>query len=113
MDTSLAPFGQVLRKLCLFKPLQSREPLPGRCCSRALSRDSAPLNLASLQEIVYNLDMEHDIYQSKQRHDLITYITRIRVVYDVSCGTMPYTPCIVHLDIANMFRTNTYDIKIY
>src|ERR1700738_3418976 len=36
MDSSLAPFGQVLRKLCLFEPLQSRESLPrtavpGRC----------------------------------------------------------------------------------
>ena len=35
MDTLLAPFGQVLRKLCLFKPPQAREPLPdhylGRC----------------------------------------------------------------------------------
>src|SRR6202022_156725 len=36
MDSSLAPFRQVLRKLCLFEPLQSRESLlgtavPGRC----------------------------------------------------------------------------------
>src|SRR6202048_1018351 len=29
MDSSLAPFGQVSRKLCLFEPLQSRESLPG------------------------------------------------------------------------------------
>jgi hypothetical protein len=35
MHTSLAPFGQVLRELCLFKPLQSREPLPGHCWSKA------------------------------------------------------------------------------
>jgi hypothetical protein len=48
MDTSLAPFGQVLRKLCLFEALQSREPLPGHCCSRALSRDNAALKLAYL-----------------------------------------------------------------
>ena len=67
-------------------------------------------NLVTLLEIVYNLDMEHDIYWCKQRRDLLAYITRIRVVYDVSCATMPYTPCIVHLDIANMFRTNTYDV---
>src|ERR1700737_401819 len=29
MNSSLASFGQVLRKLCLFEPLQSRESLPG------------------------------------------------------------------------------------
>jgi hypothetical protein len=48
MQTSFAPFGQVLRRLFLFKPSQSREPLPSHCCSRALSRDSAPLKLAYL-----------------------------------------------------------------
>jgi hypothetical protein len=48
MDTSLAPFGQVLRKLCLFKPLQSQEPLPGHCWSMALSRDNAQFKLAYL-----------------------------------------------------------------
>jgi hypothetical protein len=42
MDTSHVPFGQVLRKVCLFKPLQSREPLPGHCCSRSLSAPLAP-----------------------------------------------------------------------
>ena len=31
----------------------------------------------TLLEIMYNLDMEHDIYWSKQRRDLIAYITRI------------------------------------
>src|SRR6202048_3915591 len=33
MDSSLAPFGQVQRKLCLFEPLQSRESLPGTAVS--------------------------------------------------------------------------------
>ena len=46
MHTSFAPFWQVMRKLCLFKPLQFREPLPGHCCSRALSRESAPLKMS-------------------------------------------------------------------
>jgi hypothetical protein len=32
MDTSLAPFKQLLRKLCLFRPPQSWEPLLGHCC---------------------------------------------------------------------------------
>jgi hypothetical protein len=45
MDTSLAPFRQVLRKLCLFKPLHSWEPLPGHWCSRVMSRDSTPLKM--------------------------------------------------------------------
>jgi hypothetical protein len=45
IHTFLGPFGQVLRKLCLFEPSQSREPLPRHCCSRALSRDNAPLKL--------------------------------------------------------------------
>ena len=44
MDTSLAPFKQVLRKLCLFKPSQSRELLPGHCCSW----ENAPLKLSCL-----------------------------------------------------------------
>jgi hypothetical protein len=40
MNTSLAPFGQVLRKLCLFKPSQSWEPpqaiaVPGHCFGTA------------------------------------------------------------------------------
>jgi hypothetical protein len=48
MNTSLASFGQMLRKLCLFKPSQSREPLPGHCCSRALSQDNTPPKLAYL-----------------------------------------------------------------
>jgi hypothetical protein len=48
MDISISWFGQVLRKLCLFEPLQFREPLPGHCCSRALSRDNAPHKLAYL-----------------------------------------------------------------
>jgi hypothetical protein len=48
INTLLAPFGQVLRKLCLYKPWQSREPLPGHCCSKALSQESAPLELAYL-----------------------------------------------------------------
>ena len=64
----------------------------------------------TLLEIMYNLDMEHDIYWSKQRRDLIAYITRIQVIYYMSCGTMPYTPCIVDEDIANIFRTITYDV---
>ena len=32
MDSLLASFEQVLRNLCLSKPWQSREPLPGHCC---------------------------------------------------------------------------------
>jgi hypothetical protein len=32
----------------MFKPLQSRDPLPGHYYSRALSQDSAPLKLAYL-----------------------------------------------------------------
>ena len=34
METSLAPFKQVLRKLCMFKPLQSRESLLNHNCPR-------------------------------------------------------------------------------
>ena len=45
MDTSIAPFRQVVTKLYLFKPLQVWEPLPGDCCSKALSRNNAPLKL--------------------------------------------------------------------
>ena len=48
MNTSLAPFKQVLRKLCLFNPSQSREPLPGHCCFRALSRNNAALKMPYL-----------------------------------------------------------------
>ena len=48
MDSSLAPFGQVLRKLCMFKPWQSPEPLPGHGCTRALSHDKAPIKLPYL-----------------------------------------------------------------
>ena len=48
MHTSLAPFGQVLRKLCRFKPLQSWEPHPGHCWSTALSRDSAQVKVPYL-----------------------------------------------------------------
>ena len=48
MDTSLAPFWQVLRKVCMFKPPQSREPFPGHCYSKALSRDSVPMKLSYL-----------------------------------------------------------------
>ena len=48
MHTSLAPFGQEMRKLCLFKLPQSREPLPSQCWSRALSWDNAPLKLSYL-----------------------------------------------------------------
>ena len=33
MDTSLASCGQILRKLCMFKTQQSREPLPWHCYS--------------------------------------------------------------------------------
>ena len=44
MDSSLALFRQVLRKLCLFKPWQSREPLPGHCCTKAMSRVNAHSN---------------------------------------------------------------------
>ena len=71
---------------------------------------SMPGTLTQPLEIVYNLDMEHDIYWSKQRRDLIEYIIRIQVVYDMSCGTMSYIQWIVHLDIVNMFRTITYDV---
>jgi hypothetical protein len=48
IDTSLASFGQVSKKLCLFKPSQPWEPLPGHCCSRALSRDNVPLKVSYL-----------------------------------------------------------------
>ena len=48
MHTSLAPFRQVMRKLCLFKPSESWEPLPCHCSSRALSPDNAPLKLSYL-----------------------------------------------------------------
>ena len=68
------------------------------------------LIVISLLETMYNLDMKDDIYWSKQRRNLITYITRNQVVYDMSYGTMPYTSCIVPLDIANMFRTMIYDV---
>ena len=46
INSSLASLRQVLRKLCMFKPWQSREPLPGHCCNRALSWDSGPLRAA-------------------------------------------------------------------
>ena len=49
MNTLLAPLWQVLRKLCMFKFPQSQEPLPGHCCSRALSpADNVPLKLSYL-----------------------------------------------------------------
>ena len=38
MDILFDPFIPILRKLCLFKPPQSQEPLAGHCCFRALSR---------------------------------------------------------------------------
>ena len=38
MNSTLAPFGQILRKLCMFKPWQSREPLPCHNCPRRCSR---------------------------------------------------------------------------
>ena len=44
MNTSLAPFGQVLRKFRMSKPPQSREPLPSHCSFRALSRDTPHTN---------------------------------------------------------------------
>jgi hypothetical protein len=34
MDTSFSPFRQVLRKLCMFKPSLSQEPLLAHCCWR-------------------------------------------------------------------------------
>jgi hypothetical protein len=69
MNTSLAPFGQVLRKLCLFKPSQSRDPLPGHCCSRALSRDIAPLKLAYLLQLTPPNEVFLSILKSS-RHEL-------------------------------------------
>ena len=44
MDSSFAPFQQVLRKLCMFKPWLSSEPLP---CYRCI-RDSASFKLSYL-----------------------------------------------------------------
>ena len=49
MDTSLPPFGQVLRKLCMLKPPQLWEPLPNHYSSKAMSRDSIPLKLSYIQ----------------------------------------------------------------
>ena len=48
MDTSLEQIIQILKKLSMFNLWQFREPLPGHCCTKALSRDNAPLKLAYL-----------------------------------------------------------------
>jgi hypothetical protein len=39
---------QVLRKLCLFKPWQSRAPFPGQLCAKALSKYNVPLKVPYL-----------------------------------------------------------------
>ena len=74
--------------------------ISNQCCIiQTYSSDQRLPTVYALQKIVYNLDMEYDIYWCQQRYYLITYRTQIRVVYDVSCWTLPFTPCIVHLDI--------------
>jgi hypothetical protein len=70
MNTSLAPFGQVLRMLCMFKPSQSWEPLPAHCCSRALSRDNAPLKLAYLLAHTSKLNEVFLSILESSRHEL-------------------------------------------
>jgi hypothetical protein len=72
MDTSLAPFKQVLRKLCLFKPLQSREPLPGRLCSIVLSRDKIPLKMPYLQ-LTPQIEVFLSVLELGRHKLLITY----------------------------------------
>ena len=67
MNTSLAPFKQVLRKICMFKPRQSREPLPCHFCSRALSRGIAPLELPYL--LAHPIKVILSILESS-RHEL-------------------------------------------
>jgi hypothetical protein len=55
MDSSLAAFEQILWKLCLFKPRQSWEPLPGHYCSKALFRDNGPLKLTLSIEVFLSI----------------------------------------------------------
>ena len=43
----------------------------------------------ALLEIVYNLDIDHDIYWSKQRRNLIAYSTRNCAVYNMFGGPCP------------------------
>jgi hypothetical protein len=38
MDTLFAPFRQVLTKLCLLTPPQTRKPFPGQCCLGRVGR---------------------------------------------------------------------------
>ena len=78
MDTSLAPFGQVLRKLCLFKALQSREPLPGHRCSRALSPDIAPLKSAYLLAHMFLSILESSRHELRIAHGLTLMTPSIR-----------------------------------
>ena len=52
MNTLFAPLGHVLSKLCLFKPCQFWEPLPGHCCSKVLSQNNVPLKMPYL--LAYN-----------------------------------------------------------
>ena len=48
IDSSIGPFGQVFKKLCMFKPCESKEPIPGHCYARALSWDITPFKLPYL-----------------------------------------------------------------
>ena len=86
-------------------------PDPSRPNGRSSSNyQDRKLTKLTLQEIVYNLDMEYNIYWSQQRCDLITYITRNCTIYDMSWRTMPYTPWNVLYRHSQYFRTITYDV---
>ena len=45
-DSSFAPFGQVSRKLCFFKPWQSREPLPRPLLCQGVVSGQCPTQIA-------------------------------------------------------------------
>ena len=45
MGLSLDPFRQVLKKVCMFKPWQSRALLLGHCCPKVLFLGNAPLKV--------------------------------------------------------------------
>src|ERR1700737_944382 len=74
MDSSLAPFGQVLRKLCLFEPLQSRESLPGtavpgRCPGTAPHSNGHNSYLTSPIEVILSI-LESPRHELRKAHGL-------------------------------------------
>ena len=72
MVTSLAPFGQVLRKLCMFKPLQPKShsrPL----LSRVMSRDNVPLKVPYLLVLTPPIEVFLSVLELGRHKLLIAY----------------------------------------